>query len=236
MNTVNLIEVPPTDLNFWDRTHTFDVYIKNFFRKGINKRFDKFVRYEESKKYYNYQELLGFYVKHIWLTKEYITNNKKFKYPLSLSWNKTKQLWNVHPGGHRSTVIYYFPTNTTLGITMDDTESAIKTFSNIIEMQDYFNTTEININNNSIFIDNNPQYAAINNIIKKTKDFFKTTEIRANFDLQEFGYDKKIITNKKHVVDVKIDNSTNNIQAIRAFLLMPSFKLYNDYGVKIERT
>jgi hypothetical protein len=236
MNTINLIEVSPTDLNFWDRAYTFDLYIKNFFRKGINKRFDKFVRYEDSKQYYNYQELLGFYVKHVWLAKEYITNNKKFKYPLSLSWNERKQLWNIHPGGHRSTVLYYFPTNTVLGLTTDDVNDSIKKFNNLTELQDYFNTTEVNINKRSIFIDNNPQYTAINDTIEKTKDFFKTTEIRANFDLQEFGYDKKIITNKKYVVNIKIDDSTNNMQAIRAFLLMPSFNSYNDYGVKIERT
>jgi hypothetical protein len=236
MNTINLIEVLPTDLNFWDRAYTFDLYIKNFFRKGINKRFDKFVRYEDSKQYYNYQELLGFYVKHVWLAKEYITNNKKFKYPLSLSWNEGKQLWNIHPGGHRSTVLYYFPTNSVLGVTTDNVKDPIKNFNNLIEMQDYFNTTEVNINKRSIFIDNNPQYNAINNTIEKTKEFFKTTEILANFDLQEFGYDKKIITNKKYVVNIKIDDSTNNMQAIRAFLLMPSFNSYNDYGVKIERT
>lgn len=233
---INLIEVNVNKLCYWPRAYDFDRYIKNYLSSGIMKKFKLFYKYERSKKYINYQEFLGIYAKNVWLTKEYIKNNKQFKYPLGLKWDSESQLWKVHPGGHRSTVIYYFPTKTTLGLTLDKVSNSVMTFSSVNDLIEYYNTEEIGIpKDNSVYIDSSTQYTSINDTIKDMKNFFQSTEVCANFNLQEYGYNKKILIRKKRSIRVSVNDPTDKMQVIRAFLLMPYFKSFNDYGVKIER-
>ena len=71
---------------------------------------------------------------------------------------------------------------------------------------------------------------------KQITKFYRNTKITSNFDLTEFGYNRNIVDDPKQNVHVTIENSTTNLQAIRALLLLPTFKTFNNYGVKIERT
>jgi hypothetical protein len=231
-----LIKVPRQELNFWKRVHKFDSYIKNYLKLGMNRKYKHYKQYEESKTYRNYQRFVGYYAKTVWLTKEYFENNKEFKIPLGLRRNNSEK-WDIHPGGHRNTVIYYFPNELILGLTQDYADSYIKEFESIDELKIYFNTSDIGIEFNKfpeIHIDTNPQYALVNKTIRNLREFFNTTHIDSNFNLKEWGYDKKTVKRVKKHIRVTIDDSTNDIQIIRSFLLMPTFDNFDGYGVKIE--
>ena len=230
-----LIDIKPSSLIYWQRTYELPSLIKNFFSKGIHKHFPYFKQFENTKQYISYQSQLGVYAKCVWLTNEYINNNNQFKNPLSLTWNKNEQLWNVHPGGHRSVIQYYFPTKTVLGITKDQVSEYKAKFSNIEELENFVNS-EVSDTKNGLFFDTHEQYDKINKIRKQIIKFYKTTKIISNFDLSEFGYNPSIVDNPKQSVHVTIDDSTTNLQAIRALLLLPTFKTFNNHGVKIERT
>ena len=230
-----LIDVEPSSLIYWQRTYELPALIKNFFSKGMHKHFPYFKHFENTKRYLNYQSQLGVYTKCVWLTNEYITNNSQFKNPLSLTWNKDKQLWIVHPGGHRSVVQYYFPTKTLLGITKEKVNEYKEKFSNIEQLQKFVNA-EVTDTKNGLFFDTHDQYDQINKMRKQITKFYRNTKITSNFDLTEFGYNRNIVDDPKQNVHVTIENSTTNLQAIRALLLLPTFKTFNNYGVKIERT
>lgn len=230
-----LINVPSDSLNYWSRVYEFKTYINNFFQTGLHENFLEYDSHKKTKQYEYYQDQLGIYAKCVWLTKEYF-NNKQFKYPLGLTWNTNKNLWNIHPGGHRCVVQYYFPKDTVLGLTHEPVTKYKKEFLNKKELETYFRTTIDVKKDNSILIDTNSQYESINNTIRKIKKFYKTTSISANFDLNSFGYRKSVVTDSKQKIKVRVDDTTNNIQAIRALLLLPLFDNFNDYGVQIERT
>jgi hypothetical protein len=232
-----LLKTSPGELNFWDRTYNFDIYIKKFLKLGIYKNINYYSQYEETEFYHRYQKYAGYYAKTVWLTKEYFNNRKSFKWPLGIMPNINGK-WDIHPGGHRSTVIYYFPCDSVLGLTSVYKEDCIKQFTSINDLKDYFKTDDIDIkfhNYPQVFLDTTTQYKSINNTLKHLKNFFNTTHIESNFDLINWGYNQKKIKSAKSRIKVTIEDSTTNLHAIRAFLLMPNFDSFDDYGIKIEK-
>lgn len=231
-----LLKTSPGELNFWDRTYNFDIYIKSFLKTGIKKDFKSYTQYENSKVYKSYQKYVGYYAKTVWLTKEYFENNKVFKYPLGLKLNNNGK-WDIHPGGHRNTVIYYFPNNTILGLSHLKTGSYVEVFNSCDELKTFFNTSDIGIEFNTspeVHINSSFQYKLINDTRTSLKHFFNTTFIDSNFDLDEWGYNKNKLKKIKKHIKVTVSDQTDTSQIIRAFLLMPNFDSFNDYDVKIE--
>lgn len=244
---LGLTTVPVNELNF-DTIDGLPQSIKTFFKRGIHKKCKRVMSYslKKYKEYSDYQQTLEDYSKAVWLTKDFISLGS-FKNPIGVHWNPNINKWNIHPGGTRQRVIYHFEKNKEIAVLGFNTkEKSIKfsqKFLSVKEMQDYFNTSEIQIvctkDYDSIIphvhFDQDKMKTDIFSSIKYIQDFYKTNKIVANFDMADFGYAENI-ESPRSTIKLTVDdpNSIDNIT--RAFLLLPSFENFNDYGVTIERT
>lgn len=235
-------------LLYWDRALNYDQYIQNYFQRGIHK--DAGIVYSgwDTPGYADYQNQIENYAKVVWLTKEYIDCNFEFKFPLGVHWNPNKEMWNIHPGGCRNIVAYYFAKEFITCMAYNNsgkTPKFKKTFNSIEDIKKYTKASHVMIAVTKKYDEYIPHVhmnsnTIADNVVKthsRIRKFFKTTEIETNIDLKYWKYDKKKICRKPNKkVKLIVRNPADKFQVIRALLLLPMHETFNDLGVTIERT
>jgi hypothetical protein len=244
---LGLTTVSINELNF-DTIDGLPHSIKTFFEQGIHKKCKGVMSYslKRHKKYREYQQTLEDYSKAVWLTKDFISLDS-FRNPIGVHWNPRINKWNIHPGGTRQRVIYHFEKNKEINVLGFNTNAKPIKFSrkffSVEEIQEYFNASDVALVCTSdygsiiphIHFDYNKTYTDIFSSIKHLQDFYKTTKLITNFDMADFGYTEKI-ESPRLTVKLTVDDPSSADNITRALLLLPSFKNFNDYGVKIECT
>ena len=235
-------------LGFWERATNYDQYIQNYFKYGIFESAGIVKEGWSTPGYERYQDVIENYVKVVWLTKEYIENNFEFKFPLGAHWNPKKDIWNIHPGGCRNVVAYYFAKERIPCITYNNNGSTPKyrkVFNSVQDIKDYTKAEKVMISVTKKYDEYIPHVhmdanKIADNVIKthsQIKKFFVHNEIETNIDLKYWGYNKKKICRKpKGKVKVIVRNPKNKFQVIRALLLLPMHNSFNDLGVTIEKS
>lgn len=247
--SLGLASLPLKDLDFHSVTSDLVVNsITMFLTKGINGNIKEVPIYCDEKKdeYVQYQLMFENYPKLVWLASEYISL-KKFKNPIGVHWNSMNDIWNIHPGGSRQVIIYYFEKNSELEVLAFNNSgkslSFRKKFSSINEIKEYYKTQNISIictaNYGSLIpnvhFDQSDMKDSILNSIRQVQQFYKNTRIIANFDISRYGY-KENLSRNLETITVTVDDPRDQANINRAFILLPSFDTFNDYGVRIERT
>lgn len=254
---LGIITVNIDDLNFWVNFRNFQDYVKNYLEEGIHEKFPVFVKFENNPSYDKYVILVKNYIKTVWLTDEYFNNDLSFKNPFGLNWDLSQKLWNIHPGGNRNLVMYYFPKPgrryiTGVGFNTGGYKgiSFQEIFKSVDDIKKYFNKTDISLttttrlrdaNSNEInllphvHIDNGNMQLIINSYAERVKKFYMTTGIECNFNIRKWGYDPSLIKKEKQRIRVTIKDKKNKDQIARAFLLMPIRDAFDDFDVRIEK-
>lgn len=239
---IGVLNLNKSDLDF-DTVENSKADIENFFNGGLDLEVDWKNLNHQTDEYRNYQHKLENYVKAVWLTYDYI-NGGGFKNPIGAHWNPREEVWNIHPGGSRQKILYFFNDKSieVLGFNTGGKAVAFsKMFNNLQEIKDHYGTTDVHLvivaDHGSLIphvhFDQSMILRNVEDTCNEIKDFYKSTIIKSNFDIESWGY-KAPATG--HQITVTVDNpsSVNNI--IRAFFLMPKFNQFSNYGVKIERT
>lgn len=244
---LGIIRILKDDINF-GTVRTLLPSMQSFFQYGIDIKFNKPLYYMPSihNEYVEYQTKLEDYIKAVWLTKDFI-NNGSFKNPIGVHWNPNENKWDIHPGGSRQRVLYFFDKSNELTVLGFNTNSKptkfIQKFDSVEQVKQFFKTKDITLmciaNYGSIIPHVHfDQINMINSIVKHIhyiQNFYKTTRILTNFDTACLNY-KEEISKPVKTIKVTIDDPFCMDSIIRAFLLLPSFEKFNDYGITIERT
>ena len=202
------------------------------------------------------------YIKCVWLADELLRDGRFYDI-LTGHWNPDLKKFSIAPGVVRSLVDYYF-NNTVADYlifntgkqhlqwkvtynTYEQLEEGFLSYRNYRAEQFFseFVSNDVNIYYMDRYNRQVPYIHAsailrIDQLLKYNKliyDFFTTTELTADFDLTEYGYDKNLVTNKirSKTIDTQgstIEQTEENI--IRAFILMPLFNTYKGYGISIN--
>lgn len=247
---LGIITVSIRDLNFWNNFRSFQEYVQNYLQEGIRRKFPSYTKFEKNAAYDQYVILVKNYVKTVWLTDEYLNNDLSFENPLGLNWDIPQKLWNIHPGGSRNFVMYYFPKPgksyvTGVGFNTGGYRgvSFQAVFRNMDEIKEYFNKDDISLTTTiqndrlipHVHLDNGNMQFKINTYAEKVKHFFETTRIESNFNLRKWGYSESLIRKEKNIIRVTVENKKDKEQIARAFLLMPIRNEFNGFGVRIEK-
>lgn len=254
---LGIITVNIKDLNFWSNFRNFQDYVKSYLTEGIDYDFPKFLKFTKSPIYDKYIVLVKNYAKTVWLTDEYLNNDLTFKNPLGLNWDIKQKLWNIHPGGNRNFVMYYFPkpgrqyitgvgfnTGGYRGVSFQHIFNSVDDIKKHFDNEDIMlsTTTQIQDPNGDkinllphVHIDNGNMQIKINTYADKIKTFYNYTRIESNFKMRKWGYDSSLVKKAKNTIRVTVDNKKDSEQIARAFLLMPIRDEFNDFGVKIEK-
>lgn len=239
---IGVINLDKSDLDF-DTVKSSKADIEHFFNSGIDLEVDWKNLNHQTEEYRNYQHSLENYVKAVWLTYDYIKNGG-FKNPIGAHWNPRENVWNIHPGGSRQKILYFFNDGAikVLGFnTGGKSVTFLKIFNNIQQLKDYYNTSDIHLvivaDHGSliphIHFDQSMILRRVEDTCSEIKNFYKSIIIKTNFDIESWGY-KPPLNGQKITVTLDNPESVDNI--IRAFYLIPKFQNFNRYGVKIERT
>lgn len=235
-----LIKIEKSDINFY--TENVPSFVKDFLGQGIdmNPRPEK--KDYNSSKTQDWQRYIESYCKLVWLAKEYLTVGK-FRNPMCVHFNQKKQKWEIHPGGSRQCIHYFFgpETETFIGINNGIAATFVKTYENQQEFdldfkkphknysfvfcKDY-NTVIPHVHFETHIIDKN--------VVKKhqqLKNFYNTVEIIGNFDTAQWNIPsvKNPVGRKKITV-----TDPTELNIAKALILAPSFYNIEAYGVKIE--
>lgn len=187
------------------------------------------------------------YYKFCYLLKEYFLSGK-FQYPMNAIYSPADKKFLVHPGLGRRVVWQDFgPTSemficfNTSGIDMpyrkkyESQEELKADFPN-------FNPVFLKQHNTIVpwiqFDDTAPgisgQADTMYKFAKKVQNFYKTTILEANFDLeQQFHYDKRIVTDPKRKLTVQINDVSRDLLR-KVALLMPVASWYERNGISIR--
>jgi hypothetical protein len=247
--SLGLASLSLKELDFHSATsNVIENSITGFLTKGIDSNIKEIPIYYDEKKdeYIQYQLMFENYPKLVWLASEYI-NLKTFKNPIGVHWNVRTNMWNIHPGGSRQVIIYYFEKNSELEVLAFNNGgkslSFRKKFSSIDEIKEYYKTHNISIVCTadhgslipSVHFDQSDMKDNILKSIHQVQQFYKNTKIIANFDISRYGY-KENLSRNLETITVTVDNPDDQDNVNRALILLPSFDTFNNYGVRIERT
>ena len=215
--------------------------ISYYFKYGINKTIDWNILNYKMKDYYTYQAQVENYIKAVWLAHDFIVN-KGFKNPVGCFWNPRNHNWSVHPGGSRQKILKLFGDENieTLCFNTGGVSCEFKKiFTSFDDITSYYNSNDISLvivaDHGSliphIHFDQEQIFSSVKYYYNLIKDFYNTTSIESNFDMSQYGYIKP---KRGRKIKITLDNPDSEIEQFRAFLLVPTFDNYNDYGVKIE--
>lgn len=247
---LGIIKVSVRDLNFWVNFRNFQDYIKNYLSYGVNSNFPRYTKFEDTNDYKRYETIIKNYVKTVWLTDEYLNNGQEFKNPLGLNWDIPQKLWNIHPGGSRNFVIYFFPREgkeymTGVGFNTGGYNgvSFQTVFNSVSDIKNYFKNDDIALSTTiqqgnlipHVHIDNGLMQYTINDYEDRIRNFYQYTKIESNFNMKKWGYDESLLRKEKQRIRVIVDNKKNKDEISRAFLLMPIRDTFDNFGVKIEK-
>jgi len=232
-----------SDLDF-DTIHLLQRDVIEFNKTGINLKVNWSKLELDTPSYIKYQTHLENYVKAVWLTKDYIINSG-FKNPIGVHWNPKLNKWNIHPGGSRQKILHLFEKKSIKAIAFNTSGINVKfskIFNNVKDIKNYYNLEDVFLTCVAdygslvphVHFDQKSILGSVEKQFDSIKQFYKHTNIQANFDLTKWGYTPP--TNCKYNVTIMVEDPLNNDNIIRAFLLLPSFDKFNNYGVKIERT
>lgn len=245
---LGLVDFKKNDLQLWRLDNDSKL---GFFQKGLFLEFDwsrKGSWLSDPNEYRQYQINIENYTKLVWLTHDYIIN-QRFKNPVCVHYNPYIEKWIVHPGGSRKKILHYFGDESIEVLAFNNCEQELsfkKVFNSLDEIKNHFKKDDVrlvcvpdygslipHVHFDQITIDKN-----IENYFLYLKEFFRTTKIIANFDLLEkFGYEEnKILKEEKNIVKLKVSNPDDLDMVDRSLLLAPNFKNYRGYGVQIECT
>lgn len=247
---LGIAEIPLSTIDFVPNNDTFLIFISAYLSKGINLKVtkDTFLNYSSSK-YVKYQYLIENYTKAVWLTGIFL--NEGFKNLMGAHWNPKINKWQIHPGGTRQTVLRMFTKKDHAEFLAFNTGGVKTQFKNVFKsyksLTDYFTDKQdiflcLTADHGSLiphvhFDQHNLKLAGrgAGGYIKAIKKFYKNTHIEfTNFDPSTVNYNPP--KKAKNYRKVTLDDPTDQSNIIRAFLLLPNFETFNDYGVKIECT
>jgi len=225
-NNINLglANIQKSEINF-HRVNDLKNWIKDFFNNGY------------------WENSVRNYCKCVWLTNDYL-KKQSFDNPIGLFSVPNELLWQVHPGLGRSIILYHFGEDIIPALVYNADCRKVKfnkIFKNANDIDNYFNKSNIRIEINNqvgntevphVHIDSNLVEPKVVEMKLQIEKFFKETHIDANFDMKEYGYNFKV-THPKSSIKVSVE-SKESID--KAFLLMPLYKNFENYGVKIECT
>lgn len=245
---LGIASIDMSKLNFYPDDHTFLGHIKKYFTEGIDFNYTKFKNdlYTNPKEYAKYQQCLENYTKAVWLTKIFLSNG--FKNLLGAHWNPQISKWDIHPGGTRQTVLRLFSKEDKIDFLAFNTGGAKtnfkRTFNNYNQLRSSFKNAEdiymcVTADHGSLIphvhFDQRSLREASMDYIVTAKNFYKTTHVKFNnFNIDSLEY--KPPKNPTSCRTVTLENPNDLSNVVRAFLLLPNFETFNDYGVKIERT
>jgi len=248
---LGIVNIRLTTIDFMPTSDTFLQSVFKYFSKGLYSKTitdDTFSNYSDSK-YKQYQFEIENYTKAVWLTSIYL--NKGFKNLMGIHWNPEISKWQIHPGGTRQTVLRLFTKNDHAEFLAFNTGGKDTLFEKVFKdynhLRSYFLDNEdiclfVTADHGSLiphvhFDQKSLKSSAIgiNGYIETVKNFYKSTHIEfTNFDPKTVNYNLPKNTRNYRKVTLEDPNDQDNI--IRAFLLLPNFETFNDYGVKIECT
>ena len=220
---------------------------RTYFNTGMNSGV-KLTKFHSDTILYDAYMIEKAFIKYVYLTRE-LMQNKEFDNLLCAHWSPDFNKFCIHPGSGRYSIVYLFGDyindyvvfntggngdveyiekyNSYDDIFKKFPTETYRTFIELVELhgtivpQLHFLTADV--------------LSAMDKIHKQAKQFFKTTKIIANFDLDAFGYSDNIVRDHRETMNVTIDK-LNDEHVLRAFFLMPSFKNFNGHGVKLETT
>lgn len=245
---LGIADIQLNTIDFVPTNHSFLKSISNYFSKGINLKVTD-ETYSDWKRYTQYQYILENYTKAVWLTGIFL--NEGFKNLMGIHWNPKINKWQIHPGGTRQTVLRLFTKENHaefLAFNTGGFKTNFKdTFKSYKSLTDHFTDKQdiflcLTADHGSLiphvhFDQHNLKLAGrgTKGYIETIKKFYKSTNIEfANFNSKTVNYSSP--KNAKNYRKVTLDDPTDRSNIIRAFLLLPNFETFNDYGVKIERT
>lgn len=241
---VGIITVPKRSIQF-TTVSKLPNRVKDYLTRGLYKKSPKHKLSFKDPKYRDWQDEIETYIKSVWLTRDFI-NDGKLKNPVGMHWNPKERKWIIHPGGSRQVILYHYYGDEITGIGYNTKGHKVKfehKFSSVEEIKEFYNANYVHLSIVEqydtivphIHIDSTTIQETVNDLHKRVQEFYRTTHIDANFNLEKYGYkspDKKFIQNKIRVTIDKQDENT----IMKAFMIMPSFDTFDNYGVKIERT
>lgn len=241
---VGIITIPKDSIRF-DTVQNLPYRVRNYFTVGINMSSKKHNWHFSSPEYRHWQDNIETYVKSVWLSRDFI-NEGKLRNPVGLHWSPDDKKWVIHPGGSRQVILYHYYGNKITGIGFNTCGKKVnfeKKFYSVEEIKEYCNVSNIHLSiveqYNTlvphIHLDSHTIQENVHKMHKRIKKFYKTTKIISNFKLEEYGYvppkDEDVLKTIKVTIEDK------NIDTImKAFMLIPSFDNFENYGVKVERT
>ena len=179
------------------------------------------------------------YYKLVWLTKEFLENKKKFKYPIGACWNTDSKKWRVHPGSDRIVILDYFGNSPYETLCFNNSNKPIefeKQFSTIEEVEEYFNTMihfDCTYEFNSVIphfnFATNKTNSGLIDIANKIDNYWNNTFVSANFDIHEYGV-KNSTAYRDNRLKIIIDNLEDKEKAL---ILAPLG--YDVEGIKFQR-
>jgi len=185
------------------------------------------------------------YIKTAWVTYEYIINNETFNNPIMLHWNPRIEKWCIHPGGTRQKIIYFFNkgkiNNPLIHNTTGKQIDFFKIFYSKKDIENYYQKEVIIVataDHGSIIphvhFDQENIQPNIKKYYKTIKQFWQTTDIMTDLNLEYFGY-KKPIKKVLKTLRLEVDNPENIDNISKALYIIPFFDNFDKYGVRIKK-
>ncbi len=184
------------------------------------------------------------YCKYVWLTDEFL--NHSFKNPMGAIWNPIHSKFDIHPGSTRRVVHYFFGPDEAVFLTYNTGGKEVNWIRKFTSKEQL--NKEYGDDVSCVFCSDHRTiiphihlgtkdiYPNVMKTFAKITEFFATTKIEANFPLNEVGYSDKLVTNHKRTMRVVVDDPASQLDAVKAFMLIPNFRSFDKFGVKIEIT
>ena len=241
---IGIISIPKESIRF-DTVQNLPYRVRNYFTKGMDMPSKAHNWHFQSPECRRWQDNIETYVKSVWLTRDFIIEGK-LKNPVGLHWNPEEKKWVIHPGGSRQVILYHYYGNKITGLGFNTGGKKVnfeQKFYSVEEIKEFCNVKNIHLSiveqYNTlvphVHLDAHTIQDAVHKLHKRIRKFYNTTEINANFNLEEYGYRKPNSKNITSSLTVSV-NKKDDDTIMKAFMLLPSFKDYEGYGVKIERS
>lgn len=248
--SLGIVTINKHELRYWPRVLNYENFLINYFQTGFYKTIEEINSTlqlsMEDPVYNKYQDEVEGYVKAVWLVDGYIHEGGLRK-PIGIHWKEVEDKWFIHPGGTRQAIIYFFAPTMIECICFNTNGKEIefdRIFKNVKELADYTNskkvyiavTKEYGTHIPHIHLDGNTIKPAISEYHTKIRKFFRNTKIKANFNLEDYGYqENKILKHAKKTVKINLQE-VNRDNIVKALLLLPVVNNYNEQGITIEYT
>jgi len=209
--------------------------MSNFFKKGTT-----FTNFDEiyHTNIVSWQVNIESYCKLVWLTREYLNSNMKFKNHMGVHYNPDIGMWDIHPGGSRQTVFNLFGSDDIEMIAFNTTGIECK-FTRIFETK---NELYEHFGSNIDFVITSDHGSLIPhlhfdqvelkvNIIdwsKKIVNFWNTTNVIGNVP--------NWVTNNnsmKKTKTLELKTQDTNESLLQGLLLLPLYDNFSDFGIYI---